>query len=680
MMKRSNHIIIAFLVILAFSLCACSNGDSGSAPQGDYNGDGDIEIEDDIERVTLDLVEGCNPFSSSEECLTPLPIMFFEKEDASSPTKVRGDYPLDAVPTSTGDNHFDIEFANLADGCSPAAPILLHFGVDIAPEHLLKASEIEQSLEADYPIALFNLETGKRLLFMAEMDMNRKEAYPDRYAFIVRPMEPMEMGDRHVVAFTGDLTDVDGKALESPEAFRVLRDGVFTTNPEIENVRAHFEELFEFLEGKGYPRDELLLAWDFSVASDEWLLGSVLSMREKALAEIASDLLGYTIDEEGGIEDDPNENVARLVRGSFEVSTFINEEDSIEYDSDHHPIRREDTQSFPFTMIIPQKARSLGEPLPLLVFGHGIFGEGREYLTGGLGRDFIQPLAEEFGAVIIATDWIGLSGGDLDRIIQEVVGDLNRVRIVTDRLQQSLINNLIMTELAVERLSVDPQLKVGENELIDSTRVYYYGVSLGGIMGSSFTSISNRIERGVLAVPGSVWSNMLTRSIHWNMIKIPFYLQYPDPLVQQMGIFFIQGLFDHSDPVNLTRLLYRSPLDDAPEGRRVIVLESIGDSQVPNMTTEILARAMGVKVMTPSVYDLPGLQTVASPTEESVIVQYHMVEQVLANPPPETNVPPETGNGVHADILFKEHVVDQLKHFFSTGEVVQYCEGACDPD
>jgi hypothetical protein len=109
-------------------------------------------------------------------------------------------------------------------------------------------NQLEKSLAPGNPLALFNMETGKRIVFMSEMDMNRKEAFPDRYAFIIRPLEPMEMGQRHLAVLTNDLTDIDGQPLESPAAFAVLRDGIPVTNEEIEAVRDQYEVFRAFLE------------------------------------------------------------------------------------------------------------------------------------------------------------------------------------------------------------------------------------------------------------------------------------------------------------------------------------------------------------------------------------------------------------------------------------------------
>ena len=638
--------------------------------------DAENETDGEPERITLELVEGCNPFSTSEDCLLPFPSRFFQDEDTATATGFRVNIPQSALPIESGGQTIDLAPINTADGCSPAGPILMHFGADIDPMLLTRQSELLESVGSDNPMALFDLETGRRVMFMSEMDMNRDPSYEDRYALIVRPMEPMEMGHRHVFLLTHDMQDDEGNALESPAGFAALRDSVLTTNEVIEEVRDHYESLFEFLEVKGYPRDELLLAWDFMVASEDYLTGSVRSMREQALDEMAGIGLEYTVDE---VDDDPNDNTARLVEGTFSVPTFLNEDNAFEYDDDHHPIRQDEDLSFPYTMLIPKIAETSDEPLPLIIFGHGLFGTGRDSLAGG-GLATMSALAEEGGMIMVATDWIGLSGGDLNLIISQVIPDMNRIVLVTDRIQQSIINNLTLTELAIGALSSDERLQVGSGELIDEGRIYYVGGSLGGIQGSSFVSMSSRVTRAALAVPGCGWLNMLTRSTHWNRLDLIVDLHYPDPLLKQIGIALIQALFDLSDPVNLTRHLYASPLEDAPEERILLLHEAIGDSQVPNLASEMLARAIGAKILEPSVYSVPGLVPVTSPTTESVLVQVYMRDRVEADPPPEENVPPRTDNGVHGRAPFLEHMMEQNFHFLQSGEIVHACTGACDPD
>jgi hypothetical protein len=647
----------------------------GASTDGTFDGDagGGDDGGADAGLLHIKVRKGCNPLATGNPCILPYPSSYFQKDDPSSPTGVRMNYPSTAMPVGEGTPPFDMAPTNAADGAPPVGPILLHLGRDVRADQLVPQDRPALSTAPRSAVALFNMATGARVLFMSEMDRNRKTAYPDRYAMIIRPLMPMDTGARHIVAVARELADTAGLPFDSPPAFAALRDGVPTDNETVEAMRPRFEEVFSFLEGKGYPRGELLIAWDFMVASEGFLTGSVLSMREEALKDAMAPSFAYTIEM---VKDDPDQYLARLIEGTFEVPTYLRDDNTFEYDADHRPVRQEKNQSFPFTMIIPKKARTQA-PLPLAVFGHGIFGTGKEYLNGW-GSGISHPLAEAAGTVMVATDWIGLSRGDMDIILKQVVPDLNKISVITDRLQQSLVNNLVLTETALGALSHDKQVWES-GELLDPSRVYYYGVSLGGIQGSSFVSLSNRITRGALAVPGCAWMDMFPRSIHWTPIKAVLDLNYPDPLDQQVGIALVQTRFDLSDPVNLSRLMFTHPLPGAPK-KTVILQEAIGDSQVPNLTTEMLARIMGVGQMHPPIYPVEGLEQVFSPTQKSVLTQYYLVEQVLKNPPPADNVPPAKDNGAHSDMVFLENVQEQVLHFVETGEIVQYCTGLCDPD
>gem|GEM_PF-603926 len=643
----------------------------------------EVETEADDDRITLNLVEGCNPFSMTEDCLPPVPCTFFEKSDESSPTGVRGDYPEDGLPNYNGDTHFDIHAVNLADGASPSAPILVHLGKDLAPAYLTGQHELANSVAADSDIALFDMETGKRIMFMAEMDMNYRDKpkYDDRHPLIIRPMEPMVMGHRHVLAMKNVITDVDGNTLTSPAAFAALRDNVITTNEPIETRRSDFEDMFEFLDEEGYAREDLLLAWYFHVSSSEWLLGSVLSMREQTLDIMSNDIdeYSYTID---SVSDNPYSNVWKIVRGTFEAPTFLNAENNFDYDEQHHPQLQAENQVFPYTLIIPKVLENSMEAAPLVIFGHGMFGTGNEYLSdnGPVGQT-IREMAQSAGAVVIATDWIGMSASDQQLLQDEILPDLNRLGLITDRLQQALINNLAMTEYALGPFQTDAGINPFDHDLLDANRVYYVGVSLGGIMGASFTSISNRVSRAVLTSPGSVWSNLITRSYIWGGygLEFIFRMEYPDPVTQQLAFAFMQARFDNSDPVNLTNLIYANPLDDAPV-KTILMQEGIGDCIVANMTTEMLARAIGVKIVEPSVNAPYGLESISAPAEMAAMSQYNLVDYTSVYMPPESNAWPETDNNVHWYICFQAHIKQQSHEFLSSGVINQYCDGACDPN
>jgi hypothetical protein len=624
---------------------------------------------------SITIAPGCNPLATSDECALPMPSAYYLKADPRTATKLRVSYPPGFFGASASGKVIDTAPYDTADGFSPSAPILLHFAADVDVTALPSVHHIDASLDPDAPIAILNADTGERVPFFVEMDANRKDDTPDRYAFILRPQAPLAMGARHVVVLTDRVKLVGGRALPASPAFAALRDREPTTSDIVESMRPGYESLFTFLASKGYAREHLALAWDFTVASEDYILSPLLSMREQALATLGTTGLPYVITSVA-----PSSTGGQLVEGDFEVPNFLTPELHIQWDAEHHPVLQTTKATYPFTMIVPRKAVTEGKPLPLVIFGHGLFGTGRDYLAGADLGPFIQGIAETIGAVLIATDWIGLSGTDDSITIGLRVGsDLNQLPLVTDRLTQSVINNLALTKLARGALQSDPQVAPADHPLLDLSRTYYYGVSLGGIQGATLVSISDDISRAVLAVPGCAWATMLSRSTNWTRIHTIVDPQYPDPLQQQVLTSLIQAGFDFTDGVNVGKRMLKEPMPGAPE-KNVLLLEAIGDSQVPNLTTEMLARALGVKLLTPSHDALVGIESVGHPTRSPALAQYYLPQYVDGSMPPDTNVPQSTDNGAHFNLNKLPNVQEQIQHFIETGEVEQYCSAECRPD
>jgi hypothetical protein len=86
-------------------------------------------------------------------------------------------------------------------------------------------------------------------------------------------------------------------------------------------------------------------------------------------------------------------------------------------------------------------------------------------------------------------------------------------------------------------------------------------------------------------------------------------------------------------------------------------------------------------MVTPSPVAVPLLRTVAAvggtPISESVAM---VVYDEGVDKPPSGNLSAQEDNGTHETIRDLDVYVEQLGHFLETGEILQLCEGACDPD
>ena len=113
----------------------------------------------------------------------------------------------------------------------------------------------------------------------------RQRAKPEDANLIIRPGVNWDEGERYIVALRR-LRDKRGGLLESQPAFRAYRDKLATTDKAFEGRRAHMEDVIGRLGQAGIKRDDLYLAWDFTVASEKSLSGRILSMRDDAFAKL----------------------------------------------------------------------------------------------------------------------------------------------------------------------------------------------------------------------------------------------------------------------------------------------------------------------------------------------------------------------------------------------------------
>ena len=638
-------------------------------------GDGDSAVEPwAIARDT-----SCNPMSVGDDCLTPFPSLFQMIDDGTSATGMRLDYQETDFASPDGPLPIDLGLFHAADGVSPVSPILVSLGVDVDPAFLSGWGEQEDTVQVGAPFGLLNVETGERVPLLVEMDQNNRtiSGYEGRNPLIIRPLAPMDFGARYLVVLTGELTDIDGAALPQPDAFVALRDDIVTDDSQVEALRPRYEELFAAADAAGWPRDSLHLAWELQVASEDWVLGAIRSMRDQTLADIEANGVPYTID---SVVLDQNENVGWMVKGTFQPTTFLTDDYTLVRNADGTVVEQEERASYPFTMVIPPVAATRGN-LPLVLFGHGLFGTGDSMLDSSTAEELVQPLAAQLGAVLIATDWIGLSGNDFDLILQEVLPDLSRVTLVTDRLVQSHVNNLALVELALGALPADAAIGVPNPEsLIDPNNVYYYGISLGGVQGAGQVGISPRISRAVLAVPGSGWAHMIQRSTQFAELETLMDALYPDPLSQNVFLAMLQGFFDLSDPANLGRLAAGDPTAPSNPTKVVVLQEAIGDCQVTNLATELLARTMGASHLEFATDPVYGLETISGPTTSTALTQIRVPDDLAKYFPPDQNTLPALDNGVHNSAVLQDATFEQVALLFSTGLIFHTCDGTCEPD
>ena len=624
------------------------------------------------------LPASCNPLRTEGACLYPFPSAVFLAEDSSTSTGYKVQLTKEAMPKSTGGKLYDPARLNLLDGFSPSAEILAYFSERIDPATLPPIADPGKSLMPGSGTVVVDMETGKRVAHFSEVDAQAQRD-EDRQALIIRPIARLASGRRYAVAVTSATRAVGGAALNAPPGFAAIADGVAKDGLAGKQA-ARMPAIFAALEKAEVLRTDVVLAWDFVTGSDERLTRTMRSMRDETLKTLGGSGLGYTIK---SVEPNFSEHALMRVRGTFTVPKYISQTDvsvvaaTLTFDADGKPVAS-GTYEAPFTLIVPRSVKD--GPAGLLLFGHGFLGSGESELGDAQGS-VLQTFADEKRFALVATDWSGLSRYEgLDAAgsgaAAEAVNDVNGIPWISDRLQQSLVNAMTLARTSRGGIAKDPVLAVDGKALIDASRIDYFGISLGGVLGSSLMGWSPDLDRGVLNVGAAGWSTLFQRSQNWGLFKLIIDGAYPDKLDQQIVLELLQAYLDTTEGMSVAPHVLADPLPGA-QPKQILLQMGVNDLLVPNIATEGLARSLKLPVLADSNIPIYGVEAKAGPLASALTV-WDLHEQA----PPLGNVPASVAspNKVHSELRALGAVQSQIDVFLRSGEVRSFCKDACDPE
>lgn len=612
---------------------------------------------------------GCNPLGGGEQedCLTPFPSAFFTRPDSQKPGQVLVDLPAAVLPVSSKGVMLDPAPLAKRDGFSPATPIIAYFPTPLDDKGLPGPRNLEDSTKPQSPVQLFRFDTGERVPLTAELDRNAGDG--ERQGLVIYPALRLQPRTRYVVALSG-LYGRDGQLVPPLSGFAAVRDGKLAPGSVRSALVPRYAELFALLAQKGLMRKDLQLAWDFTTASDEPLTGRLIRMRDAAWSYAATGAPPPVTVQM--VNNKPTDPLLRQIIGTFTVPSFLVDDaadgpGTLKLGADGEPVIRGYGQ-FPLVIHIPKCAATTMGPLPVMIFGHGLFGGALDEMDSGYEREIVNRLC----MVQIGTDWIGLADADRGYVQSTVLSDWNHVNHITERLQQAHINFAALARLITQGLLEKlPELQVGGRPVLDSQHVYYYGISNGAIQGLVTLALSPDLSRGCLNVGAGFWSRMMWRSADFKDLALVLGINYPDPLNRQVLVALSQPLWDYVDPATYAPHVLQDVLPGNRGPKRLLYQMGMGDAQVPNLMTYSIVRTMGLGLLSPPVEAVFGIGQVVAPAP-SAFVQFDIGQMPR---PGDTNVPP-SDNKVHEAIRRLEAAKAQLQAFLrEDGQVLDTCGG-----
>ncbi len=621
---------------------------------------------DDGGGLTAEIPANCNPLGGIA-CITPWPSSVYEVEDTTTATGYRLAIEDGALPSNIDGIGIDSANYNDRDGFSFAAPIIHAFAGGVDGSNLVGWKDYPASLTDASPTVLLEMPSGTRVAHFAELDLNGADN-PDRQALFIRPAAKLKGGTRYVVAIRKSLKAKDGGELPISPGFEALLSGAKTNHPLLEKVRPRYDEIFSALETAGVPKDDLVVAWDFTTASDESMRRDLISARDQALTQMGD--AGANLTYEVTRKLDNNDPTIRWqIEGEFDAPLFLTQDGrfnfatSVARDAAGLPAYQ-GMYRVPFVAIIPECAYlAENQPVGMVIYGHGLFGSSGEVASGS------QRLAADAGCRIIAgTDLRGMSERDVGNTAV-ALNNLNKSPEFFYVIEQGLINEIALEQIVrgpmAENLFVNDSTS---NSIVNPADVVYYGNSQGGIFGATFLAYDPFITRGVLGVGAANYSMLLERSSDWPNYGVIMQGAYPDPLDQVIGLNLIQMFFDYTDPVSISNDLLTGAIPGTPT-KQALMHMAVGDHQVSNLATEYQARTIGVKVLTPTPYTPYGLEETAGPETSALVIW----DGGQGDGIPDGNVPPTSDVDPHGMPRQQPAALRQMVEFWDNGDIVPTC-------
>ncbi|MER5424523.1 hypothetical protein [Streptosporangium roseum] len=623
---------------------------------------------------------GCDPIAGAE-CLLPFPNDWFTM-GARTRTGLRVNLSAEAMPRNAAGAPIDPAQWNAADGFSPGSMLLAHVpGLDLARTGAAPVTDIGWSLRRDAPIVIVDTRTGERWPYWAELDAGAAD--PARQALIIRPAKNFQEGHRYAVALRG-LKNAAGEDLPAPETFtRLLADDLPTGDPLAGRQHALHRTLGD-LSRAGVDARGLQLAWDFTVASEQGIAGPVLTMRDRALRALRSRSPKFTVTSVTDLAPEQDPDIAREVAGEILVPNYLDKPggppgSNLNRGPDGLPRPLGDTVKAQYQCEIPRSA--FRRPAHPSLYGHGLLGKATEVRARN-----VRAMAGEHGFVFCATKWIGMSDEDVQHVAS-VFGDLSRFGTVTDRLQQSLLNFVLLGRAMITRdgFAGHAAFQDGRGRSLIDLRadLAYDGNSQGAITGGALVAVSPDVRNAVLGVPGMNYSTLLNRSVDFQPFQRLMDGAYPDRMTQQICFALMQMLWDRAETDGYAQHLTDDPLAGSPR-HRVLLHVAFGDHQVSTVTAEVEARTVGARIRQPALAagrgpDLVPYWGLRSMPRRPYAGSALVVWDSGAPAPPVTNTPPlgpQYGRDPHEDPRHDRAARVQKAHFLRDGLVVDVCGDA----
>lgn len=584
--------------------------------------------------------------------LSPYPSNRYTRPDPTSKTGLRVDVRADATADAVAhDPRFTSTLAALdrLDGFSTIGPYIVGFSEEIEP------------LGAEKSIAVVDIDDaspahGRAIpVVTVYYTTTDSDATTPDYTLLVHPAEPLRPRTRYALVMGDGIKTKRGPSVRATkETLALLHD---EPGEYAESVRRALPIVEQ---ATGMKSDALALATVFTTATVRDVIEATAKARRAAPAPKLS--TAFTVQQEGA---GPNDNRVRF-SGRFDAPELRRAKPNGTWDVMGDTPVVQKTVALEAYLVFSDAMKS--GPRPIVIFGHGL-GDDKDGTWGTAER------LAELGVAVIGIDAPEhgsrsdppTKDGKSD-LFQAVTGffaanpetkqfDLERVR---DNFRQMASDQLELVRF-IESLSSLDLLPLGAPDGVpdlDTTKILYLGHSFGSVLGPTIAALAPEIRAACWNVGGDGLTTLIRDSGLFS-IFIDAFRPAGTPKADVAKFFAItQAVIDPGDPANYARFATLEPMSGVANWRPLDVLlqEVEEDRIVPNTSTEILARALGLAQVGPVSHEVPGMAHADLPTSMNLpsgatggLTQFAMANGTTA---------------AHGDLIFSPEAKKQYLEFF----------------
>jgi len=637
----------------------------------------------------------CDPMVPTH-CGLPFPSNVYRMEDPDkkNPNGFRVSFGPTSMPARHDGTHPPPELFYDHDGYSPSQGPLTHLPLAKCAACATPYS-IEKSIQDDHPTVLLEVPTGRRVPHWVDLDMSTTndglDENPDQRLFMIRPAERLKDDTRYIVAIR-NVEDQNDQVIAPSPVFEAIRDGkVLSSGTPAEKWSVYarrdlYKEIFGELEKAGVDKKDLQVAWDYTTATKDNIIGHIVAMRDKALAAVGDDGPTFKVKQ---VEETPtSDELIRRIHLVMTVPMYLTSA-QIKYDKKkpmdrlnlnaQGELEQNGSMEWDVLVLVPKSVQS-GKKHGLLQNGHGLFGSRFEGQGGYLAR-----AANRNAWIAFSVNLFGFDEDSVPLALDLLLGNYQGLKGFTERQIQGMVNQLLAMRMMMGRVAKEG-IKDGTGALvldpawIDKSVRGYRGDSQGGIMGASYMSISTDVTRGLLGETGMPYNLLLNRSFDWPAYEIMLESGFDfNGVSSQLMLGLVQMAWDRVEPGGLTPYMTEDLMPGTP-AHHVLMHIARGDHQVTPFGAHLMARAIGAVQLAsddpaqPVFEDHYGLEQKKAPVQDqSALVEY----EFGLKPLPANNKPAGDGCDPHDRVRDLIPSFDQQDEFFRTGKIAWYCKGAC---